>query len=76
MTKKEFIKHLEQFPDDAEMILVDLTTDDPEKVSYEIAEADVAEIPIIRIEDEKEMSAVGIGFLNMLNPDPIQFKED
>ena len=71
MTKKEFIKHLEQFSDDTEIILVDTSTDDPEKASYEITEADVTEIPIIRIKDEKEMNAVGIGFYNLLNPNPI-----
>lgn len=76
MTKKELVKHLKQFSDDAEVVLVDLTTDDPEKASYEITEADVAEIPIIRLEDEKEMEAIGIGFFNFLNPDPIQFKEE
>ena len=71
MTKKEFIKHLEQFSDDTEIILVDTSTDDPEKASYEITEADVTVIAIIRIKAEKEMNAVGIGFYNLLNPNPI-----
>lgn len=76
MTKKEFVKLLEKYPDDAEMILIDVTTDNPEVASYEITEDSIGEIPLIRMEDDEELTGVAIGFFNQLNPDPIEFKMD
>lgn len=69
MKKHELIEMLEKYPDDYEIVLIDLTTDDEEDCVYGVDEEDIEEISVT--DQNGDIMAIGIAFFNKLNPNPI-----
>jgi hypothetical protein len=63
MKAKDLARLLLEYGPEKEVVLVDLTTDDPEESTYTIPEAAVSKVPL-KDKEDNELEGVGISFYN------------
>ncbi len=73
MTKKDLIEKMKDLPDNAPVILLDYTTDDPYTMTYSTDLENMVDDYFADAEDQEKPKgkAFFIGFENRLNPNPI-----